>query len=336
MVKINRFSVAPMMDLTDRHCRYFHRILSKNALLYTEMVTSKAILYGDTRKLLKFDPMEKPLALQVGGSDPIELAEVASIAEELGFDEINLNVGCPSSRVKSGMFGAVLMKDPKLVCRCIEQMKNAVNNVPVSVKCRIGVDNQDPKVILPNFVSSVSKAGADYFIIHARKALLSGLSPKQNRKIPPLDYAVVDSVKKSFPDISICLNGGITSLAVAKELLDTTFNGVMLGRASYYYPEEILLKVDSLIYGSGKSKTMFQAVSELLPYIEKELDTGSHLSEITRHLMRAFVGHRGARQYRKHLTENSFRKEAKAGVFVEALSIIENENSRNLCVNTLI
>ena len=323
MKVINKFSVAPMMDLTDRHCRFFHRKLSEKALLYTEMITSKAILYGNTRKLLKFNPAERPLALQVGGSDPAELGQVASIAEELGFDEINLNVGCPSSKVKSGCFGAILMRNPGLVSKCVEAMKCSAKNMKVSVKCRIGVDQQDPSVTLPAFISSVSNGGADYFIIHARKAILSGLNPKENRTIPPLDYSIVKSMKEKFPDLAICLNGGISSLDAASDLFSEGFDGVMLGRASYYYPEIILSRVDSRLFGIGKPKNMIEVISELIPYIDEELDFGTRLSQITKHLMRAFLGYKNAKEYRRYLSENAFKKGANSNVLLNALSIID-------------
>ncbi len=324
---ISVFSVAPMMELTDRHCRYFHRKLSRKSLLYTEMITAKAVLHGDTKNLLKYNPVEKPLALQVGGADPEELSEVTIIAEGLGFDEINLNVGCPSSRVKSGSFGAILMKDPILVSKCVEAMKIVAGKIKVSVKCRIGVDEQEPEISLPEFISTVANGGVDHFIIHARKAVLTGLSPKENRSIPPLNYSVVEAIRCRFPELKVSINGGINSLETALSFLNDGYHGVMLGRAAYYYPEMILSKVDTQIYGVEAPKSMMDIVCGLIPYIEEELDLGTSLHKITRHLMRAFLGYKGAQNYRRHLSENAWKKNSDSKVLLNALSMIENGDS---------
>ena len=323
------FSVAPMMDLTDRHCRYFHRKLSSKSLLYTEMITAKAVLYGDTNSLLKYNPVEKPLALQVGGSDPQELAEVTVIAEELGFDEINLNVGCPSSRVKSGSFGAILMRNPMLVSKCVEAMKISAKKIKISVKCRIGVDEQDPEISLPEFIATVANGGVDHFIVHARKAILRGLSPKENRSIPPLNYPIVESIRCRFPNLKISINGGIDSLDSARSFLNDGYKGVMVGRAAYYYPEMILSNVDSQIYGLGVQRSMIEVAFSLIPYIDEELNSGTSLHKITRHLMRAFLGYNGAQNYRKYLSENAWKKNSDSKVFLNALSMIEIDDTVN-------
>jgi len=248
-----KLSVAPMMDWTDRHCRYFHRTLSKNALLYTEMVTSPALIKGNATYLLEFDKSEHPIALQLGGSDPNELAKAAVIGSKYGYDEINLNVGCPSDRVQSGTFGAVLMKTPEVVAKCCKEMINAVD-IEVTVKCRVGVDQQDPSVTLPKFLEYISNAGVTRVIIHARKAILSGLSPKQNRNVPPLNYELVYRMKELFPNLHISLNGGIQSLQEAKVHLDNGIDGIMIGRAAYQKPGEILIDVDNYIFNEKIQK----------------------------------------------------------------------------------
>ena len=242
-----RFSVAPMMDWTDRHCRYFHRKFTKRALLYTEMVAAAALIQGKAYHLLDYSEEEHPVALQLGGSDPIQLAEAASIGQSRGYDEINLNVGCPSDRVQSGSFGAVLMKNPKLVASCCEAMKKSTS-VDITVKCRIGVDDQDPEQILPEFLNHISNSGIIRVIIHARKAVLKGLSPKENRDIPPLDHELVFRMKEKFPNLHISLNGGVTSLSAANELLTKGIDGVMIGRSAYQQPTRVLSAVDSQIF----------------------------------------------------------------------------------------
>ena len=299
-----KLSVAPMMDWTDRHCRYFHRTLSKNALLYTEMVTSPALIKGNATYLLEFDKSEHPIALQLGGSDPNELAKAAVIGSKYGYDEINLNVGCPSDRVQSGTFGAVLMKTPEVVAKCCKEMINAVD-IEVTVKCRVGVDQQDPSVILPKFLEYISNAGVTRVIIHARKAILSGLSPKQNRNVPPLNYELVYRMKELFPNLHISLNGGIQSLQEAKVHLDNGIDGIMIGRAAYQKPGEILIDVDNYIFNEKIQKSEKDVVKRMVPYIESQYKNGNKVSKITRHMLGLFSGQPGAKGWRKILSENA-------------------------------
>ena len=299
-----KLSVAPMMDWTDRHCRYFHRTLSKNALLYTEMVTSPALIKGNASYLLEFDKSEHPIALQLGGSDPNELAKAAVIGSKYGYDEINLNVGCPSDRVQSGTFGAVLMKTPEVVARCCKEMINAVD-IEVTVKCRVGVDQQDPSVTLPKFLEYISNAGVTRVIIHARKAILSGLSPKQNRNVPPLNYELVYRMKELFPNLHISLNGGIQSLQEAKVHLDNGIDGIMIGRAAYQKPGEILIDVDNYIFNEKIQKSEKDVVKRMVPYIESQYKNGNKVSKITRHMLGLFSGQPGAKGWRKILSENA-------------------------------
>lgn len=299
-----KLSVAPMMDWTDRHCRYFHRTLSKNALLYTEMVTSPALIKGNATYLLEFDKSEHPIALQLGGSDPNELAKAAVIGSKYGYDEINLNVGCPSDRVQSGTFGAVLMKTPEVVAKCCKEMINAVD-IEVTVKCRVGVDQQDPSVTLPKFLEYISNAGVTRVIIHARKAILSGLSPKQNRNVPPLNYELVYRMKEIFPNLHISLNGGIQSLQEAKVHLDNGIDGIMIGRAAYQKPGEILIDVDNYIFNEKIQKSEKDVVKRMVPYIESQYKNGNKVSKITRHMLGLFSGQPGAKGWRKILSENA-------------------------------
>ena len=299
-----KLSVAPMMDWTDRHCRYFHRTLSKNALLYTEMVTSPALIKGNATYLLEFDKSEHPIALQLGGSDPNELAKAAVIGSKYGYDEINLNVGCPSDRVQSGTFGAVLMKTPEVVAKCCKEMINAVD-IEVTVKCRVGVDQQDPSVTLPKFLEYISNAGVTRVIIHARKAILSGLSPKQNRNVPPLNYELVYRMKELFPNLHISLNGGIQSLQEAKVHLDNGIDGIMIGRAAYQKPGEILIDVDNYIFNEKIQKSEKDVVKRMVPYIESQYKNGNKVSKITRHMLGLFSGQPGAKGWRKILSENA-------------------------------
>lgn len=311
------FCVAPMMDWTDRHDRVFLRQFSNRALLYTEMVTSAAIQHGNAGYLLQYHPDEHPLALQLGGSDPDELATAAELGEAAGFDEINLNVGCPSDRVQSGAFGACLMAKPALVAQCIVNMKAAVS-VPVTIKCRIGIDDQDSDSELANFIGIVAEAGCDLFIIHARKAILSGLSPKQNREIPPLNYHRVFSIKKQFPQLEVVINGGIASLELAQELL-LQVDGVMLGREVYQNPF-ILHPVDSRFFNQpSTTKSRLQYLQQYLPYIESELARGTPLQHMTRHMLGLFKGQKGGKQYRRHLSENSHKKGANISVLLDAI-----------------
>ncbi|MEM9317393.1 MAG: tRNA dihydrouridine(20/20a) synthase DusA [Pseudomonadota bacterium] len=309
-----------MMDWTDRHCRVFHRLLTRRALLYTEMVTSSAVLYGKRARLLGFDPQEHPVALQLGGSVPGELAQATRIAADYGYDEINLNVGCPSDRVQSGAFGAVLMKEPDLVAECAAAMIGA-SPVPVTVKCRLGVDDQDPRQVLPNFLERVAIVGVDRVIIHARKAWLEGLSPKENRDIPPLDYALVCDMKQAFPDLHLSINGGIESLAEVDAHLARGMDGVMVGRAAYHRPFDVLADVDRRIFGSSDpAKTRSQIVDEMLPYIADYLQSGGRLHHITRHMLGLFAGQPGARGWRRVLSERANRPGAGLEVLDHALA----------------
>jgi tRNA-dihydrouridine synthase A len=307
-----------MMDWTDRHCRVFHRHLSRRALLYTEMLTTGAIIHGDRERLLGFDAIEHPVALQLGGSDPGELARAARIGAEFGYDEINLNVGCPSDRVKDGRFGACLMAEPELVARCVEAMKDAVA-VPVTVKCRIGIDDQDPEVALDTLAHAVVAAGCDALIVHARKAWLNGLSPKENRDIPPLDYDRVYRLKRAMPDVPIIINGGVLTLDEAKAHL-AHVDGVMLGRAAYQEPWR-LLSVDSDIFGEATPQaTMQDAFEAMMPYIEAQLAGGTRLHAMTRHFVGAFHAVPGARAFRRHLAEHGTRPGANLTVLRDAIA----------------
>ncbi len=313
-----KFSVAPMMDWTDRHCRVFHRHLSRHALLYTEMLTTGAIIHGDRARLLGFDACEHPVALQLGGSDPRDLATAAKIGEDFGYDEINLNVGCPSDRVKDGRFGACLMAEPDLVADCVAAMKRVVN-VPVTVKCRIGIDDQDPEVALDRLARAVVAAGSDALIVHARKAWLNGLSPKENRDIPPLDYDRVYRLKRAMPDVPIIINGGISGIDEAKAHL-AHVDGVMLGRAAYQDPWR-LLDVDSQIFGeAAPHATMQDAFEAMMPYIADQLARGTRLHAITRHFVGAFHGVPGARAFRRHLAEQGVKAGAGLDVLRDAIA----------------
>ena len=299
-----RLSVAPMMDWTDRHCRVFHRQISQKALLYTEMVTAPAVIHGDRDRLLGFDAGEHPVALQLGGSDPAELAEATRIAAEYGYDEINLNVGCPSDRVQSGCFGAVLMERPALVADCVAAMI-AGSPVEVTVKCRIGVDDQVPEEVLPAFLQTVSAAGVGRFAIHARKAWLQGLSPKENRDIPPLDYPLVQRMKAAFPHLHISVNGGIARLDQAVALLESGLDGVMIGRAAYHEPYEVLGRVDQVIFGGPDGPDRFEVIDRMRSYIAAHLAAGGRLHQITRHMLGLFHGQPGARGWRRILSERA-------------------------------
>lgn len=317
----HRLSVAPMMDWTDRHCRVFHRMMTRRAMLYTEMVTAPAILHGPRPKLLDYCVAEHPVALQLGGSVPAELAQAVRIARDWGYDEINLNVGCPSDRVQSGCFGAVLMERPALVAECVAAMI-AESEVPVTVKCRIGVDDQIPEDVLPDFINQVSRAGVTHFIIHARKAWLLGLSPKENREIPPLDYPLVLQMKRDFPDLTICLNGGIATLAQARDLLDQGLDGVMVGRAAYHDPAATLIGADAL-WGSDFSPDAHQVVQDMKPYIAAHLAAGGRLHQITRHMLGLFAGRPGARGWRRVLSEGATRDGAGLDLLDAALSQVQ-------------
>jgi tRNA-dihydrouridine synthase A len=316
-----RFSVAPMMDWTDRHCRVFHRLMTRRTRLYTEMLTTGAILHGDRRRLLGFDASEHPVALQLGGSDPLDLATAAKIGEDFGYDEINLNVGCPSDRVKDGRFGACLMAEPALVASCVAAMKRAVG-VAVTVKCRIGIDDQDPEIALDALARSVVAAGADALVVHARKAWLNGLSPKQNRDIPPLDYDRVYRLKAALPDIPVIINGGIAGVGEARAHLDRV-DGVMLGRAAYQEPWR-LLSADPELFGEPAPHATMRGVFEaMMPYIEAQLAQGVRLHSIARHFVGAFHGVPGARAFRRHLAENGVGPGAGVSVLRDAIARVE-------------
>ncbi|WP_441241409.1 tRNA dihydrouridine(20/20a) synthase DusA [Tardiphaga sp. 768_D3_N2_1] len=318
-----RFSIAPMMDWTDRHCRVFHRLLSKRARLYTEMLTTGAVIHGDRARLLGFDASEHPVALQLGGSEPAHLAEAAKIGADFGYDEININVGCPSDRVKDGRFGACLMAEPDLVARGVAAMKQAVD-VPVTVKCRIGIDDQDPEVALDTLARAVVAAGADGLIVHARKAWLNGLSPKENRNIPPLNYDRVYRLKAAMPNVPIVINGGIVGVTEAAAHL-THVDGAMLGRAAYQEPWR-LLSVDPELFGEpAPHATMKDAFEAMMPYIEDQLAQGTRLHSITRHFVGAFHAVRGARAFRRHLAENGVKHGAGIQVLRDAIALVQDE-----------
>lgn len=321
----HRFCVAPMMDWTDRHCRYFHRLLSEKALLYTEMVTAPAVIHGVRERLLGFSPQEQPVALQLGGSDAAQLAEAARIGADWGYTEINLNVGCPSDRVQEGRFGACLMLEPDHVAHLYEAMAHAVS-IPVTVKCRIGVDDQDAEGDFTRFIETVSGAGCRTFIVHARKAWLSGLSPKENREVPPLDHDRVKRLKQARPDLTITLNGGITTLEEAERHLEWA-DGVMLGRAAYQNPF-VLADVDTLIFGETKPSPSREAVIEaLLPYASQHVARGGRLNNITRHILGLYHGQPRGRAYRRWLSENAVLPGAGAEVLEVALDIVAGRKS---------
>src|SRR2546421_9490885 len=318
----HKFSVAPMMDWTDRHCRVFHRLMTRRARLYTEMLTTGAILHGDRRRLLGFDASEHPVALQLGGSAPSDLAAAAKIGEDFGYDEINLNVGCPSDRVKDGRFGACLMAEPALVARGVAAMKRAVK-IPVTVKCRIGIDDQDPETALDTLARGVIAAGADALIVHARKAWLNGLSPKENRDIPPLDYGRVYRLKAALPDVPVIINGGIGSIEEAREHLRHV-DGVMLGRAAYQEPWR-LLTVDRELFGeTAPQATMKHVFEAMTPYIEGQLAQGAKLHSMTRHFVGAVHRVPGARAFRRHLAEKGVKPGAGVDVLRDAIVLVED------------
>jgi tRNA-dihydrouridine synthase A len=310
-----------MMDWTDRHCRVFHRLLTRRARLYTEMLTTGAVIHGDRARLLGFDESEHPVALQLGGCDPRELGEAARIGEGFGYDEINLNVGCPSDRVKEGRFGACLMEEPQLVASCVAAMKRAVR-IPVTVKCRIGIDDQDPEEALDRLARGVIAAGSDALIVHARKAWLSGLSPKQNRDIPPLDYKRVYRLKAALPDLPVVINGGIASVEEARAHLSHV-DGAMLGRAAYQEPWR-LLSVDPDIFGEAAPyASMMHVFEAMIPYIERELKRGTRLHAITRHFVGAYHAVPGARAFRRHLAEHGVKSTAGIDVLKAAINLVE-------------
>jgi tRNA-dihydrouridine synthase A len=316
----HRLSVAPMLDWTDRDCRYLLRLISKHSLLYTEMVTTGALIHGDRDRFLKHDISEIPLALQLGGSDPDDLARCARLGQEAGYSEINLNVGCPSDRVQSGSFGACLMAEPKLVAEGVAAMRAEVS-IPVTVKTRLGIDKLDSYEFVHDFIAQVATSGCDIFIMHARKAWLDGLSPKENRDIPPLEYERVYQLKRDFPDLHIDINGGITSLEQAQQHLNHV-DGVMIGREAYHNPY-LLAEADQLIFGDGrKVLSRHEVIQQMLPYIEQRMTKGRPLKSITRHLLGLFQGKPGAKAWRRHLSENAHLKGADLNVLTDALALV--------------
>jgi tRNA-dihydrouridine synthase A len=321
MKKLNRkFTVAPMLDWTDRHCRFFHRLLTKQAVLYTEMVTTGAILHGDRERHLRFNSEEHPVALQLGGSEPQEMAECARIVEDYGYDEVNINVGCPSERVQKGAFGACLMAEPELIAECVSAMQAAVS-IPVTVKNRIGIDDQEDYPSLHRFVSTVAQAGCQTFIIHARKAWLKGLSPKENREVPPLRYELVYQLKQEFPQLEIIINGGITTLEQCQQHLQHV-DGVMVGREAYHNPW-LLAQVDPLLYGEPAAFQNHKAVLEaFLGYVQTQRDAGVPLNHMSRHILGLFQGMPGARQWRRLISENAHRPESGVALLREAANKI--------------
>ena len=322
-----RFSVAPMMDWTDRHCRYFLRLLSQHTRLYTEMVNTGAILRGDADRHLRFHPDEHPLALQLGGSEPQALAQSAAIGAKYGYDEINLNCGCPSDRVQEGRFGACLMAEPQRVASAVAAMRGTCQ-IPVTVKCRIGIDDSEDYVFLRAFVETVAAAGCEVFVVHARKAWLSGLSPKENREIPPLRYEQVYRLKQEFPQLAIAINGGIRTLEDCEQHLQHV-DGVMLGREAYENPY-LLAQVDSRLFGDSRTPpTRAEAALRLRPYIEQELASGTPLGQITRHILGLYKGQPGGRAFRRHLSENAHRKNAGWTVVEDAIALTERRPEDN-------
>jgi tRNA-dihydrouridine synthase A len=320
LVTNSKFSIAPMMEWTDRHCRYFHRLMTRRALLYTEMITTGAVLHGDRARLLRHDACEHPLAVQLGGCDPRALAQSARICAEHGFDEINLNVGCPSDRVQNGRFGACLMAEPALVGECVAAMKAAVA-IPVTVKCRIGIDDQDPETALDALAGAVVAAGVDRLVVHARKAWLNGLSPRENRSVPPLDYACVYRLKERRGGLVIVINGGVETLAQAAHHL-ASVDGVMMGRAAYQEPWR-LLEVDAAIFGAPAPMTTARMAAEaLIPYVEREAAAGARVNSILRHVVGLFHGVPGARAFRRHVAMAAVKPGAGAEVLRDALALI--------------
>lgn len=321
-----RFCLAPMMDWSDRHCRYFWRLLTRRARLYTEMVTTGAILYGDRDRFLRFNPEEQPLALQLGGSDPRALAECARIAEDYGYDEINLNCGCPSDRVQVGRIGACLMAEPNLVAECMAAMRDAVS-IPVTIKHRIGIDELDSEAHLHHFVATVAETGCHVFIVHARKAWLQGLSPKENREIPPLLYQRVFALKQQFPQLTIVINGGITSIATTQEMLQQV-DGVMMGREAYHNPF-VLAEVDRTVYGDSTAPLSRDDVLEaFIPYCESQIARGARLNHIARHILGLYAGQPGGKYFRRFISENGHRAGAQAELLREAKNHMNSAGSR--------
>lgn len=320
----HRFCIAPMMEWTDRHCRFLHRRLTRHARLYTEMVAAEAVIRGDRQRLLGFDPEEHPVALQLGGAEPGRLAEAARIGAEMGYDEINLNVGCPSDRVQSGRFGACLMREPELVAECVAEMRASVA-VPVTIKCRIGVDDQEPESALRELIDTCATAGVTIFAVHARKAWLQGLSPKENREIPPLDYALVYRLKQDRPALTIVLNGGIATLDEIEGHL-AHVDGVMIGRAAYQNPA-LLAQVDARLFG-GEYRNIEAALEAYIEYATRQLRMGVPLHAMTRHMLGLFNGRPGARRFRRYLSEHATQPGAGIDVLRAALSCVFEDAQR--------
>jgi len=317
-----------MMEWTDRHCRFFHRLLTRRALLYTEMITTGAVLHGDRARLLAFDRAEHPVALQLGGSDPRQLAQCARIAADLGYDEVNLNVGCPSDRVQEGRFGACLMAEPALVGDCVAAMTGSVK-IPVTVKCRIGIDEQDPEEALERLTHAVEQAGVAALIVHARKAWLAGLSPRENRDVPPLDYARVYRLKAAHRGLAVVINGGVLDLDQVRTHL-AHLDGVMMGRAAYQEPWR-LLEVDPLLFGEpARFASPREAAEALIPYLERELARGTRLHAVTRHVLGLFRGVPGARAFRRHLATEGVKPGADAHTFRAALALVMDLDGRTV------
>ncbi len=325
-MSLNRtFAIAPMMDWSDHHCRFFWRLLTRQALLYTEMVTTGALIHGDRQRFLRYNPEEHPVALQLGGSEPAELARCARWAGEWGYDEVNLNCGCPSDRVQSGLFGACLMAQPQRVADCVRAMLDACD-IPVTVKHRIGIDHMEHYDELAGFVRPIAEAGCRVFIVHARKAWLQGLSPKENREIPPLNYPWVYRLKRDFPDLTVVINGGIRTLEACAEHLRHV-DGVMIGREAYQNPW-MLAAVDSRLFGmDNPSRCRDDVVEALLPYVERQLARGVHLNHITRHILGLYQGVPGARKFRRHLSENAYREGAGPEVLADAWAFVQGRSS---------
>ncbi|MFK7974826.1 MAG: tRNA dihydrouridine(20/20a) synthase DusA [Halioglobus sp.] len=325
-MQINRaLSIAPMMDWSDHHCRYFWRLLTRQTLLYTEMVTTGALIHGDRERFLHFNSEEHPVALQLGGSEPADLARCASWAQEWGYDEVNLNCGCPSDRVQSGAFGACLMAQPELVAQCVQAMQDACD-LPITVKHRIGIDDMESYDDMRLFVETIARTGCSVFIVHARKAWLKGLSPKENREIPPLNYPWVFRLKSEFPELSIVLNGGIQSLEHTENHLQQV-DGVMIGREAYQNPW-MLARADPLLYGTPLVSESREAVAlSFLPYVQEQLTQGTPLNHMTRHILGLFQGVPGARKFRRHLSENAYKKGASIAVLEDAIALVQNQRS---------
>ncbi|MCY3877784.1 MAG: tRNA dihydrouridine(20/20a) synthase DusA [Rhodobacteraceae bacterium] len=322
-----RFSVAPMMDWTDRHCRFFHRRMSRRALLYTEMISARALVHGDCDNLLLHHPEEHPLALQLGGSDPGELALAAVKAEAKGYREINLNVGCPSDRVQGGCFGAILMKSPDRTAECLRAMTGVVSEAEITVKCRLGVDEQEPERTLPEFVEAISRAGVRRLIIHARMAYLDGLNPKQNRTVPPLNYDLVFRIKRAFPELTICINGGIGSLAEAERMRASGMDGVMIGRAAYRSPADLLMRVDRDVFGIPGGTTLNRVLMEMQSYILAHVEAGGRITAVTRHMLGLFTGRPGARHWRRMLSDPALNTSHGPGILEVAFSMAGGAHS---------